>query len=176
MKLEVGTTIPDITLHTHRGEDLSLMDVVQGNKKTVFLFLRYYGCTLCQLDLMEYKRRYHDFKDRGFEVVIVLQSTPEVIAAGGANLPYIVVCDPKMELYKMLEIAPAKSKLGLASFGAIRKIKAAKKAGFVHGAYEGEELQLPAGFIIDQQGKVMYSKYAKHLTDLPGVDEILMML
>ncbi len=173
MKLNVGTTIPDITLHTHRGEHISLGEVVQENNNTVVLFLRYYGCTVCQLDLMEYKRRYNDFKDKGFEVVIVLQSTPEIVSEGGVDLPYIVACDPKLELYQKFEIYPAKSKLGLVSFGTIRKVKAAKRAGFTHGTYEGEELQLPALCIINQQGRVTYSRYAKNLADIPSIDKIL---
>ena len=52
----------------------------------------------------------------------------------------------------------------------------AREAGFVHGDYEGNELQLPAMFIVNEDGVVEYANYARNIVDLPTVDEVLAML
>jgi glycosyltransferase involved in cell wall biosynthesis len=57
-----------------------------------------------------------------------------------------------------------------------QKGAAARGAGFAHGDYEGNELQLPALFILDEQGTVLYSHYAEHLMDMPDVDGVLALL
>lgn len=48
-----------------------------------------------------------------------------------------------------------------------------KEAGFVHGKYEGNEQQLPALFVVDPDGCVIYSHYAKNSIDMPTVEEML---
>ena len=60
-----------------------------------------------------------------------------------------------------------------------RKDKLQKKGaladenGFIHGDYEGNELQLPAMFIVDEDRKISYAHYAKELADMPEIDEVL---
>ena len=44
------------------------------------------------------------------------------------------------------------------------------------GDYEGNELQLPAMFIVNEDGVVEYANYARNIVDLPTVDEVLAML
>jgi SNF2 family DNA or RNA helicase len=53
------------------------------------------------------------------------------------------------------------------------KIAAVKQSGFVHGKYEGNEQQLPAFFVTDNTGKVLYAHYAANSIDMPTVDEAL---
>lgn len=53
---------------------------------------------------------------------------------------------------------------------------AAREAGFVHGDYEGNEMQLPAMFIVNEDGIIEYVRYAKNIMDMPKIDEVLAML
>ena len=48
--------------------------------------------------------------------------------------------------------------------------------GLSHGEYEGNELQLPAMFIIDENNKVIYSHYAEDGADIPRAKEVLNMV
>ena len=93
--------------------------------------------------------------------------------------PFEIICDNTFEIYNTLEIAPAVSREELVG-DAIDKLKEkggkAREAGFAHGDYEGNELQLPALFILDDQGTVLYSHYAEHLMDMPDVDGVLALL
>ena len=177
MRVKVGDTLLDFTFDTPFEKDKTLYGAAAG--KPVFLmFLRYYGCTVCQLDIRRLKADYDRFLAKGAKVLVVLQSKPELIAEkqGPADLPFDIVCDPEQKLYRQLEIAPAKSKMGMASLGLIKKMNEAKKEGLTHGEYEGDELQLPALFLLNGEGRVEYAHYAKNLTDMPSHDEMLAML
>ncbi len=60
--------------------------------------------------------------------------------------------------YKLLDIKAAASMEDMLGPEAKReKIGKARGMGFVHGEYEGEELQLPAAFILDRDMKLHLS-------------------
>ena len=49
-------------------------------------------------------------------------------------------------------------------------------AGFSHGRYEGEELQLPAAFILQPDLTVTYAHYAKVIDDVLDAVQIADMM
>lgn len=150
----------------------------KGSKIEVLAFLRYYGCTICQLDIMEFNKLYEKFEEMGADIKIVLQSTPDVIkeADKKAKLKFEIICDPKQELYEKFEIKAAESLEGLKAGNIAEKVADAKSMGLSHGEYEGNELQLPAMFIVDGNNKVIYSHYAKDGADIPRAKEVLDMV
>ena len=177
MKLQKGDTIRNFTFDTPFENGVQLYTKTNG-KPTFLMFLRYYGCTVCQVDMQRLKERYSAFEEKGANVFVVLQSVPDLIAEQitKETFPFGIICDPQQELYKELEIMPAKSKLAMASFGLVKKMREAKEMGLEHGEYEGDEQQLPALFLMGANGKVLYAHYAKNLTDMPSLDEMLSML
>ena len=48
VRLSEGDVMPDFTFDTPFAAGQSLSKAVQKTPKTALLFLRYYGCTLCQ--------------------------------------------------------------------------------------------------------------------------------
>ena len=58
------------------------------------------------------------------------------------------------------------------SCDALDKIAKVKEEGFQHGAYEGEELQLPACFVVDGNLTITYAHYGKNAADIPTVEEL----
>lgn len=52
----------------------------------------------------------------------------------------------------------------------------AEQYGFTHGDYEGNELQLPAMFLVDENRKILYVHYATELADMPTIDDVLELL
>lgn len=135
MKIKTGEMMLDFSFDTSNGQEMKLSDVYGKKKHTLLLFLRYYGCTLCQLDLREYREAYDEFRKKDTEVVIVLQSTPDVINESKADIPYIIACDPEQTLYRRFEIKPAKNMMGLMSLEVVPKMKRAEAAGITHGKY-----------------------------------------
>lgn len=178
MKLNKGAQMPDFTyLSPYKDEEQTLYSYMEG-QKTYVVFLRYFGCTVCRLDLHIYAQRMNEFAAKGAKLMVVLQSDPAVVKeeAPQGTFPFEIACNPSQSLYKEFEIVPAKSKLALAGSGIfqlVKKMKAAKKFGFEHGAFEGDEQQLPAVVLVDENGVIKYSHYAKNLADMPSVDEML---
>ena len=178
MKLVKGKSMPDFSyLSPYSEGEKKFSEYAQG-KKTFVVFLRYYGCTVCRLDLHIYAQRMAEFAAKGAQLMVVLQSDPNLVKeeAPLGTFPYEIACDPSQAVYKQFEIEPAKNMLSLIGGGlvsAVKKMNAAKKFGFAHGEYEGNEQQLPAMVLVDENGTITFSHYAKNLVDLPGVDEML---
>lgn len=178
-KLKTGDTMPDFTYCTPFEAGQSLAAAVQRAPRTLLLFLRYYGCTLCQFDIHQLKEHYAELAAGGGQVLVVLQSDPAALARqlGAPDaLPFPLVCDPEQTLYRRFGIEPAASKLGMADAGTIAKIAKAQAAGFRHGDYEGNELQLPAAFVLDAGRRVLYAHYGKSAGDLPSLREMIALL
>ncbi len=178
-KLVKGDKFPQFTFDTAFEKGLTTADVVNG-KQTFFWCLRYIGCTICRWDVHTLTQRYQEFVDKGVNVVVVMQSTPEIVQRylDGRTLPFHLICDSKQEIYKTLEIDVAKDKSEfLPNEDAVARYTAKKegvaKEGFVHGDYEGEELQFPAFFHVMPDLTVEEAHYGHHIADIPTVDEML---
>ncbi|MDD2955868.1 MAG: AhpC/TSA family protein, partial [Oscillospiraceae bacterium] len=93
-----------------------------------------------------------------------------------------IICETGMELYRALEILPAPTMEQLVPTEGEELARWQKRradiaaAGFQHGKYEGDELQLPAFFLVDATGVIEKAHYARNLMDMPNIDEILAML
>ncbi len=178
-RVGVGEKMPDFVFDTATKSGQSLYDCLEG--KTVLWVLRYIGCTVCRYDVHLITQRYQEFKDKGAQVYVVMQSDTAHIKKDLADvdLPFEIICDPEMKIYQALDILPAKSKEELLGDG-LEKLQAksqkAGELGFKHGDYEGDEAQLPALFIVEKDGTISYAHYAKSIMDMPSVDDVLEML
>lgn len=175
-KYKKGDMFPELTFKTAYRQNVQTRDILKG--KTVFWVLRYIGCPVCRLDVAIIAKRYEEFKEKGAQVFVVMQSDPEHIRESlkDIELPFEIICDEDMKFYKQLHILPADSFEVLA--GAMKeefrkKSTEAEEVGFTHGDYEGDELQLPALFIVDAAGTIVFAHYAGELMDMPDVDEVL---
>lgn len=181
MKLKTGDRFPQFTFDTHLRDDLSSTDVLNG--KTVFWVLRYIGCTVCRYDVHLIAQRYQEFKEKGAQVFVVMQSDKKHVrddlSKDDVKLPFEIIIDPKQKIYELLDIRPAETKEEMLGDGLEQlreKGAAAREAGFVHGDYEGNEQQLPALFIVNEDGVVEYAHYASSIMDMPKIDEVLKLL
>ena len=181
MKLIKGAKMPDFSyLSPYAEGEQSFAEYAQG-KKTFVVFLRYFGCTVCRLDLHIFAQRMKEFQAKDCQLMVVLQSDPDLVKdeAPAGTFPYEIACNPSQSVYKQFEIEPAKSMAALIGgglFSAVKKMSVAKKFGFSHGEYEGNEQQLPAMVLVDENGTIAFSHYAKNMTDMPSVDAMLAML
>lgn len=110
-RLTVGEVMPNFIYDTPFATGLTLSDTVQKTPKTALLFLRYYGCTLCQYDIHQLAENYHQITDVGGQVIVVLQSDPTGLAQElqPDTFPFSILCDPKAALYERFGIQPAAS-------------------------------------------------------------------
>ena len=177
MRFETGSKLEPFCCNTIDQDGVSAEQLVNG-KPTMFLFLRYYGCRICQLDLRDLDRNYEQIRSAGGQAVVILQSKRAVLekAAVEKAFPCPVVCDPDQELYKMFGILPAADKEGLTGGNAAGKVKRAAELGLVHGVYEGNELQLPAAVLVVGEMTIRYAHSGENAADIPGAEEIAGMI
>ena len=135
-------------------------------------------CTLCQYDIHQLAENYHQITDVGGQVIVVLQSDPTGLAQElqPDTFPFSILCDPKAALYERFGIQPAASMAKMADAGTMLKIAKATASGYKHGAYEGNELQLPACFVVDKERKILYAHYGKSAGNTPDARTLASLL
>lgn len=178
-KLEIGQIMPDFEFVTPFTTGHTLAQTAAEAPKTALVFLRYWGCPLCQYDIHLLAQAHESLTAYGGQLFVVLQSDPAGLAEqlGTADkLPFAIICDPEQKLYKEFVIEPAASMVKMADLKMVGKIMKASKLGIRHGAYEGDEQQLPAAFVVDGDRKVLYAHYAKSVSDMPDAAELAALL
>lgn len=174
MKLIKNILIPNFNYNNIYEKNRDYLNS-KKNKIGVLVFLRYYGCTICQLDIREYNNLYEEFIKYNVDLKIVLQSKPEILfnADKEKKLKVEIVCDPDQKLYNLFELKSAKDIEELKEGNLMEKVYEARALGLTHGEYEGNELQLPGIFIVGKDNKILYEHYAKHGADIPRAKEVL---
>ena len=179
-RIQAGESFPEFNFQTI-DEDLFSRDVLKG--KTVFWFLRYIGCTICRYDVHLLSLRYDEFVKKGAQVFVVMQSDREHLQRdlkdADPKPPFPIIADPDQKIYQLLGIDPAQSMEELKKGAEERlkeKVSKANEIGFFHGDYEGNEQQLQALFIVDEDNSVEYVHYAANIMDMPSIDEVLELL
>ncbi len=173
-KVKAGDKAIDFTFNTIAETGLKLSDVVKNADTTIVHFLRYYGCTTCQLDIRDYMKLTDKIKDKNAQLYVVLQSKPEIITASMEEaLPFDIICDPDQQLYKLYEIGSLTDPSLIDMEKKMAKRARVQEAGLVHGEYEGNEQQLTALFIMDKNMVLKYAQYSLSNTDMPSSDEVV---
>lgn len=174
MKLEVGQQIPDFSYNLVGKSSDSFVNDLKENK-TVMVFLRYVGCTVCMYYFQTLQDNLERFKEQNTDLYVFVQSSEENIkkAIDEFSIEYNLVSDPSSKIYKLFDIQSAENMDGLLGSNTMEIIEEVKSRGLEHGEYEGDELQLPAVFVVDKDACITKLKYATHVTDLMTIDEML---
>ena len=168
-----GMSILDFNCNTVDGKK-SIKELLT-NKKNILIFSRFYGCRIAKYELKDFSDNYKKIIKKGYEVLFVLQSSEEIVKKAylEEKYPFTIICDTKREIYKYFDIGLAENKeiLGEGSVG--EKLQKAEKMGLKKGEPEGEPLQLPAQFIINENLQILYSYYGKNAGDILNPASIL---
>lgn len=178
-KLTPGEKLQDFTYDTAFAEDCRISEAVnKAAGRTALVFLRYYGCTLCQLDMRRFAKEYEKIHAAGGQMLVVLQSATEKLKPQLTEhpFPYDIICDPAGALYEAFGIECAPSMKKLADAKTVLKMGKAVFAGLKHGDYEGKELQLPAVFVVDHELTLSYVHYGKSAGDVPEPETLAKLL
>ncbi|MBQ4490671.1 MAG: AhpC/TSA family protein [Pyramidobacter sp.] len=173
--LNKGDRMADFTYVTPYSSANRLSETVKKCPgRTAIVFLRYYGCRMCQLDMLDYAEQYEAIRAAGGQLLVVLQSDPAKLAAQipAGSVPYQIVCDPEQKLYREFDIRPASSKETMKDESSAAKFARIEARGLVHGDYEGEELQLPAAFVVAHDLNVTWAHYGQVISDTPTAEEL----
>ena len=117
------------------------------------------------------------FQQQAAGVVLVGLGTPEETAAFKEqfHVPFPMIADPEKRLFKAFQLKQATPKT-LLSVGMAMKGLSALARGHRIGIPKGDVRQLPGVFIIDMDGRIRFSHFAKDPADHPPADALLRFL
>ena len=153
--LRPGDAAPDFTLESVNMGRVSLKD--HRGSRVLLVFGRYFGCPVCQLDFDRLLKLMGDM-GHDLKVIYLVQSSPEsaekYIKDLGVDFPVVPVPkeDGKYRVYDLYGVG-SMGPVTLAKI--LSRAREARKAGKIHGAYEGREIQSPADFVIDEDGGII---------------------
>jgi len=153
VKLKPGDTAPEFSLDSVNRGRVTLGEY--KGRRVLLVFGRYFGCPVCQYDfdqLIRFRR------ETGIDVIYMVQSRPESAAEyiSGLGVDFPVVAVPMEDGGYRVYDAYGVGALGPVSIIQIfRRARDARKAGKVHGPYEGRETQSPADFVVDGDGVIL---------------------
>jgi peroxiredoxin len=166
-RLKVGDKAPNFKFDTPWSSSQDFYETIQ-HQSAVFVFLRYHGCPICQMEMANLKREIELFNRKEARVFVFLQSSTATLTslAKKEDWPFDIVCDPKGTIFQLYAVEPGGIMKYLHPAGLIAAIKAISR-GFIHGKFEGKETQLPAAFIIKSDKSIKYVYYGKNISDVP---------
>ena len=114
------------------------------------------------------------FEQLGAQVVLVGLGSVEETAAFKKrfDVPFVMIADPEKQLFGAFHLKRA-SAASLLSAGMVAKGLVAISKGHHMGIPQGDVRQLPGIFIIDTDGRIRFSHYAKGPADHPRPEVLL---
>jgi len=151
MKVGVGDSAPGFSMDSVNKGKIELSSY--SGASLVLVFGRYFGCPVCQDDfdaLVEMSGK------TDVPIIYFTQSLEgsarKYLEGHGVDFPVIPV--PKRDGYKIYKDYGV-GMMGIGTMlGILRRAGEAKKKGKIHGDYEGREIQSPADFVLDGDGKI----------------------
>jgi peroxiredoxin len=171
--LTIGNKARDFKFKTPWDDEVNFYYVV-GNNLAVLIFLRYYGCPVCQMEMAKIKQNIELVRKKGGRVFVVLQSAPEMLASltNKEDWPFTIISDPQGKVFQLYGVEAGGIIKYLHPAGLIAAIKAISR-GFRHGKFEGKETQLPAAFAMTAGKIIMYAHYGENISDMPSLAEMI---
>jgi peroxiredoxin len=143
--LLIGEQIPDVPVTQLDGSEATLLSLVE-KKPSLVIFYRGGWCPFCNVHLAELQEIQQDILDRGYQIIAVSPDNVENLnkSIEKNSLSYVLISDSDLELTKAFGLA----------FNAPEKYRdmLQKQSG---GSNPGV-LPVPALFIIDQEGTILF--------------------
>ena len=161
-KLKIGDKAPDFIYETPWGKGLKFSESSAG-KPSVLMFVRYLGCPICQTDIENLKNEIGIVEQGRENLYVVLQGSPETLASltEKEEWPFAVIIDHDGRIFRQYRVDPEGIIKYLHPAGLIAAVRATVQ-GYRNGRFEGRETQLPAVFIVDQDGTIRLAHYGDH--------------
>jgi len=174
MAFSKGNTAPDFSATLTSGEEINLADMIK-DQSVCLIFLRFLGCPLTRLRIAELEKEIEKYQVNDLRLIVVFESTVDrtqkYMTRKGLSLDILV--DEQRKLYDLFDVQPG-GVLKMLNPNVLKKAGEATIKGHMHGAFEGNELQLPAAFIIDKDKTFSYVNYGEHPADTVSTDSILL--
>lgn len=176
MKLKNGQLAPSFDVLDIHGKEISLHKLT--NRKVILTFFRYAECALCNLRVSELQNESKRLEQLDIKLIAVFQSSKDSLIKSIYNrhtFDFIIISDPKLELYNLYGVKPSWLKLIKTSTleGLKTMIKAYSKGYEIGGKVEGKFHQIPADFIINAENKIEIAHYGNNIIDHISIEKII---
>ena len=166
--LKIGDTFPSAILPNAAGKEINLDELLK-NGPLVISFYRGGWCPYCNIELRALQQSLPQIKEAGANLVAITPETPDnsLTTKEKNNLSFEVLSDVNNELSKKLGLIfqlPADLLNIYSTFG-IDIQKHNKNADF--------ELPMPATYVVDVNGKIIYAFVNEDYTQRAEISEIL---
>ncbi len=166
--IKPGSHLGPLRLPTVTGEIVEIPD--PDGRLTHLQFLRWAGCSICSLALMEYRRNAQALRCTYVREVIVFHSSIDDIHEIHSSLPFDLIADPGKILYRRFAVGA--SLFFLLSPRTIvnwfKSLAVESDLKMTNGPFG-----LPANFLIAPDGEVLALKYGKFADDSWQAQEVL---
>lgn len=158
-RLSEPSPVPSFQADTLRGGRLTHDDLSVG--AVHLAFHRYAACPVCSSKIAEFRVRHGELQT--IRYVAVFHSPAEKMRRYfPEQLPFAVLCDPEMELYRAFGVAPSVLRM-MDPRSMLAAIAGRKQARGPHEV-DGPATMIPADFLL-VNGTVVRAHYGRHLGD-----------
>jgi peroxiredoxin len=174
--LKAGDKAPVFQAQSAFGREVDLEGLLKEGP-VVLIFLRFVGCPLSRMRLAGLAEDQARFQARGAKLLVVLESSAERVRKyiSKRSMSGMFVPDPERRLFDLYQVRPGNLGQMFHPLTVAATVKATLK-GHMHGAFEGNTLQLPADFVIGADGILKLARYGAHQADNATTDELLKVL
>jgi peroxiredoxin len=167
--LNVNDKAPDFTATDQSGKKFNLRNELK-NKTVVVVFYRGQWCPYCNKQLKQLEDSLSFIKDKGATLIAVTPEKPENISKtiSKTKASYPVLFDEGLKIMKAFDVAFAVDSSMINNY---------KKYGIdftdANGKINGANLPVPAVYIINQQGVIIYRHFDPDYKQRASVQDIL---
>jgi peroxiredoxin Q/BCP len=163
-RLTVGMRAPNFAATTHDGRPISLRDY--DGYPVWMIFYRYPGCPLCNLHISALTHRYEKYFSSSLRIIAVFESPRDKFPkklAGKPFPPFPLIADPERRLYELYGTETSLG--GVFNPGAVGGLFKALIGGNRQGRITGNLAQIPAHFLIAEDGVIEDIYYGTNIAD-----------
>lgn len=166
--LEIGSAVPAVAVQTTAGETVQLNALTQG-QPSVIIFYRGGWCPYCTRHLAALGEIEPELKARGYQILALSTDNAEHAADTEADtdLGYQLLADPKMDAAKAFGLAYTVDQPTLEKLKSY-KIDIEAASGETHHL-----LPVPAVYVIDANGKIIFRHFDADYTKRLSTEELL---
>ncbi len=150
--LAVNQQAPEFAALDQNGKTISLKNLL-NHGAVVLIFYRGEWCPFCNKRLMELEKSLSQFTSRGASVVAVTPQKPEYIVKTiqKTNAHFSILHDAGLKIMKSYDVAYKVDGRALERYK-----KMSLDFNVINGEENSENLPVPAVYVINKQGKIVY--------------------
>jgi len=167
--LGVGDRAPDGTLVDVEGRTVAL-SLAWAERTALLVFLRYFGCPLCQAHVVALREDRQRFDDVGANVVLVGQGGPEDGSRfrDRKHVPFPCWLDPERRLYRAFGLVSGSPVQALGLNAVLPMMRANLHRETRQRLLSGGNLmQMPGTFVVSADGVVRFAHRNRTIADSP---------